>query len=103
MTDCEYIVEDEVCKKGGIAEALGWLRRKVKWIGRRNCPDDIFGRAFEEPCEHCGAHGRVLLIEFKRPGKKPNVTQKREIARLRAAGFEVHVVDNERDARRILR
>lgn len=103
MTDCEYIVEEEVCGEGGLAEIYGWLRRKVKWIGRRNAPDDIFGRAFVEPCKHCGAHGRVLLIEFKRPGKKPNITQRREIARLREAGFEVHVVDNVLDAERILK
>lgn len=106
MSQRESVLEDDVCGrrgKSGIAQALGWLVRKIKWIGRRGAPDNIFGRAFDEPCPHCGAHGRVILIEFKREGKEPKGQQAREIERLRAAGFEVYVIDNERDVRRVLR
>lgn len=38
--------------------------------------------------------GRVFFIEFKRAGKKPTKGQAREIARLKAQGVPVFVVDN---------
>jgi hypothetical protein len=84
----ESPIEDWVCDE---AEKAGWLVRKLKWIGRRSACDRFFAKG-----------GRVVLIEFKRTGKEPNVIQEREIARLQAAGVEVHVVDNPLAALRIL-
>lgn len=84
----EAPVEDWACDK---AEQAGWLVRKLKWVGRANACDRFFAK-----------DGRVVLIEFKSPGKKPNATQKREIQRLRDAGVEVHVVDNPLGALRVL-
>jgi hypothetical protein len=43
------------------------------------------------------AGGRVVFIEFKAPGKKPTPLQAAWHARLRALGFEVHVIDNVSD------
>lgn len=103
----EHVIESDVCgtdRKQGLAERLGWtIIRKLKWIGRRNAMDRFFARAYRKPCRECGARGRVVLIEFKRKGKKPNITQEREIARFRDAGVEVYVVDDLADAREILR
>jgi len=38
--------------------------------------------------------GRVVFIEFKAPGRKPTPLQAAWHAKLRALGFEVHVIDN---------
>lgn len=73
------------------AEADGWLVRKLAWIGRRNGPDRFFAK-----------DARVVLIEFKRPGAGARKGQDKEITALKAAGVEVHVVDNHLKALRIL-
>lgn len=75
------------------AEADGWYVNKVKWLGRRGAPDRLFAKA-----------GRVVLIEFKRPGKIGNTStgQNRELKLLKAAGVECHVIDNPLTAYRIL-
>lgn len=59
---------------------LGGDHRRVKWIGRSHAPDDLILLP-----------GRHLFVECKRPGETPRDGQLREHARLRAAGFEVHV------------
>jgi transposase len=41
--------------------------------------------------------GRATFIEFKAPGKKPTPLQAAWHSRLRALGFEVHVIDNVSD------
>lgn len=84
----EAPIEEWVCSK---AEEAGWLVRKLSWIGRRSGCDRFFAK-----------DGRVLLMEFKRPGGKANPTQEREIARLKTAGVEVHVVDGPLSALKIL-
>lgn len=84
----ETHVEVEVTLK---AEKRGWFWRKLQWIGRRDAPDKFFAKG-----------GRVVLIEFKRPGKAPRITQGHEHDRLRAAGVEVYVVDNVRQGLAIL-
>lgn len=84
----ESPIEEWVCGK---AEAAGWLVRKLGWIGRRNGPDRFFAK-----------DGRVVLIEFKRPGKDARPGQQREIKALKAAGVEVHVVDNPMAGLRVL-
>lgn len=63
------------------AKALGGDYRRVSWIGRNGASDDLILLP-----------GRHLLVECKKPGKKATEAQAREHERLRAAGFEVHVV-----------
>lgn len=84
----ESPIEEWVCDE---AEAAGWLVRKLRWTGRRNGPDRFFAK-----------DGRIVLIEFKRPGKGPRPGQEREIAALLNAGVEVHVVDNPIAGLRVL-
>ena len=84
----ESPIEDWVCSK---AEAAGWLVRKLAWLGRRNAPARFFAK-----------EGRVVLVEFKRPGGEPRPGQAKEARALRAAGVEVHAVDNPMLALRVL-
>lgn len=65
-------------------ESTGWLHRKVVYQGRRGAPDDWF----------FGPGARLVIIEFKKPRKKPKIHQAREHNRFRALGFKVYVVDN---------
>ncbi len=62
-------------------KALGGEYRRVSWIGRNGANDDLILLP-----------GRHVLVECKRPGKDATPAQAREHDRLRAAGFEVHVV-----------
>lgn len=74
------------------AQSRGWLVRKMKWIGRRNCPDRFYAR-----------NGRVVLVEFKKRGEQPREGQAREIETLEQYGVQVLVIDNYADARALLR
>lgn len=81
QTPGEGHVQKEVVR---FAEARGWLCRKMRYEGRRGCPD-----------YWClGSAGRLIVIEFKRPGKEAREQQAREIKRLRDLGFDAHVVDD---------
>jgi len=77
----EGYIEKEVCK---YAQKLGWRVRKVQYVGRRGRCDREFKRA----------PGQLVEIEFKDPNGKLSYAQKKEVAWLRANGFEVHVVDS---------
>lgn len=82
--ELETSVEDDVVT---FAERRGWLVRKMAYVGRRACPDRWFFKG-----------GRLVIIEFKRPGiTTADPLQVREHRRYAAAGFEVHVI-NSRDA-----
>lgn len=65
-------------------EAHGGLQRKLEWVGRRHGMDR-FVKFLGVP---------VVLVELKRPGKKPREGQEREIGRLRAVGVDVRVIDS---------
>lgn len=78
-----------------IAEANGWLVRKVAWAGRRAAPDRLFSKIVD-------CHPRPVLIEFKREGKDASTQQKREHHRLRESGIEVHVCDSITSALKVL-
>lgn len=65
-------------------KANGGHFRKVKWIGRRGCPDRLVW--WRAP----GA-----WIEVKRPGVKAENYQLREHERLRKDGWAVYVVDSK--------
>lgn len=75
------------------AEKAGFMHRKVVYQGRRGAPDDWY----------FGFHGRLVIVEHKRPGKKPDPHQEREIKRLRERGFDVRVVDSIEAAGRVFR
>lgn len=85
----ESYIETKVCEW---ARKNGWLVRKLQWIGREGAPDRFFAKV-----------GRIILVEFKRPGEKPRPSQDREIKRLREAGVEVAVVDDIDDGISLLK
>lgn len=74
-------------KDRGRAKADGWFVEKVMKTGRNGFPDRFYAKG-----------GRVVLMEWKRPGGVLSPQQELRIAELRAAGVEVYVVDNLEDA-----
>lgn len=74
--DIEKRVSDYAAKKG-------FWNRKFTSPQRRGVPDRVFAR-----------FGRVFWIEFKAAGKKPTPLQLAEIAKMRAVGLVVYVVDD---------
>jgi hypothetical protein len=78
--ELEKDIQQPVAK---FAESCGWFARKLAWFNSKDAPDYFFAKG-----------GRILLVEFKRPGGEPRDTQRQEIAMLRGAGVEVHVIDN---------
>lgn len=75
------------------AEKAGFLHRKVVYQNRRGAPDDWY----------FGPGERLIIIEHKRPGEKPEPHQQLEMDRLRALGFDVRVVDTVEKAERVFR
>lgn len=84
----EAAIEKPVCHR---AEKAGWFCRKVAWPGRNGAPDRVFIK-----------DGRVVWIEFKRPGEKPRLSQTLEHDRMKAAGAEVYTCDSVVEALKIL-
>lgn len=76
----ETEIEETVCRW---AEENGWLARKIAYPGRRGAPD-----------RHFYGHGRIVIVEFKRRGLKPDPHQAREHERLAKAGHAVHIIDS---------
>lgn len=85
----EKVIERKVCE---FAKQHGLLVYKFNSEARRSVPD----RLFVKP------DGHVFFIEFKRAGKKPTEGQEREIARLRAHGVPVFVIDNVDEGKRVV-
>lgn len=73
------------------AEADGWFVDKIMRTSRNSFPDRFYAKA-----------GRVVLIEWKKPGKPLSAQQRLRHTQLRDAGVEVHVIDNVKDANRVL-
>ena len=88
MFEREDEIEDECV---AIAEADGWLVRKMAYVGRRGCRDRDFYK-----------DGVLLMVEFKAPGEKTRKDQAEEHKVLKANGFVVHVIDNVDDFRGLL-
>lgn len=93
-------------------KALGGEVRKVKWIGRRGAPD----RLVMLPVETCQVRGhlrstrthtlreaRIIWVELKATGKKPEPHQLREHKRMRAMGQRVEVIDSIEGVDEVLR
>lgn len=73
------------------AKSRGWYADKIMRTGRRGFPDHLFIR-----------QGRVIFIEFKRPGEVPEPHQLKRHREIRCYGGEVFVVDSLEVAREIL-
>lgn len=71
------------------AKSTGWVVRKAHWPGRRGAPDRVFMKA----------PGRILFLELKQPGKKPDALQERELKLLRRLGFTAAWVDTLQKAK----
>lgn len=73
-------------------EARGALTRKLKWIGRRGAADRLV--VWPALRVDLGWKAQVDFVEVKALGKTPEDLQAREIARLRAMGCNVFVLDS---------
>lgn len=81
-----------------VKEAGGEIR-KVKWIGRRGCPDRFVGfstRVSNLMFPYC-------LVELKRPGKKLDDHQKREIKKLEKVGLYTFVIDTKQKVNKFIK
>lgn len=77
--ELEAGVQDDVIK---FAKDRGWLHRPFEI--KRGDPDDLFAKG-----------GRLILVEFKRPSvDRARRQQEKKHAEWRAAGIEVHLVNN---------
>lgn len=89
-------------------KAIGGEVRKVQWVGRRGAPDRCVmlpARRLSPSldCAWCNPSGRVLWVELKAPGQKPEPHQAREHARMRAMGQTVLVIDSFEGVEEMLR
>lgn len=69
------------------AELRGWFEVKIMQTSKRGFPDRLYAR-----------DGKIILVEYKRPGKEPTTQQAKRHRELRAHGVEVHAIDNLQDA-----
>lgn len=86
----EKVIEAKVVQ---YAQSLGMLVYKFTSPSRRSVPDRMF----------ITSTGTVWFIEFKRLGCLPKPSQEVEIAKIRAAGVKVFVVDNVEDGKNVVR
>lgn len=85
----ESVIEHDSMK---YAERMGWWEVKLMKCSKNGMPDRLLMR-----------NGRVIFIEFKRPGEEPDKQQRKRHAEIRAHKIEVYVVDRVDDAVEILR
>lgn len=74
-----------------VAKANGWVCEKIERTGRGGFPDRFYAK-----------QGRVVLVEWKRPGGRLSKQQVLRHAELRAAGVEVHTVYSLAEAELVL-
>lgn len=87
------MLESELQKKCvAYARGDGWWASKFVAQGRRSAPDYIFAK-----------NGRVIFIEFKRPGQHPTELQEAEHEKMRSFGLTVEVCDNLEFFKEVLR
>lgn len=84
----ESVVEGDTVNH---AVSTGWLTFKWKSANERGVPDRLF---FKD--------GKLLIVEFKSPGKEPTKKQMLIHGALRFAGFEVHIIDGVRQGKELL-
>ena len=85
----ESIVENYLCTNVGIN---GGITRKMVWQGRKGAPD--------RGCFFPG--GKLLMVETKAAGEKPEPLQIHEMETLRKLGFYVAWADTQVGIARIL-
>jgi len=85
----EKQIEKRVCE---FAHSLGVLTYKFTSPARRAVPDRLF----------ITPNGHVCFVEFKRKGEVPTPSQSVEIAKIRAHGVKVFVVDTVADGRNVV-
>lgn len=78
----EKVIEQKVCDH---AKKLGCLVYKFTSPSRRSVPDRLFILPEGRGC---------FFVEFKRGGQKPTKAQEIEIAKIRAQGATVFIIDN---------
>lgn len=74
------------------AEKRGWMVVKLMICNVDSMPDRLLMRK-----------GRVIFIEFKKPGETPTPKQAKRHREIRAQGIEVFAVDNEEEGNDIVR
>ena len=84
----ESVIEKRLCHE---AAARGWLCWKLHADSVAGIPDRLL----------LGPGGRTVFVELKRAGEKPRPIQNYQHERLRSLGFEVHVIDNVDDIRKV--
>ncbi len=89
MNPLEKEIEKRVCT---YARERKFLCYKFTSPAQSHVPDRIF----------ISPTGVVFMVEFKRRGKKPTPAQEIEIAKIRAKGVQVNVVDNVESGKRII-
>jgi len=85
------------------AEAKGWWALKLVAVGHRGFPDRWFIKEGAPLYQNGSGSPKIIIIEFKAPGKRARKLQVWVCDKLRDIGFEVHhQVDNWEDAAEIL-
>lgn len=75
-----------------VAKANGWVVEKIEKTGRSGFPDRLYIK-----------QGRVIFVEWKRPGGRLSKQQVLRHKELRDAGAEVHTVYSLAEAELVLR
>lgn len=83
----ESYIEKKVCE---CAKRNGWLTYKFSSPAQRGVPDRIFLKG-----------GSLKFVEFKAPGKRPTKLQLAIHARIRAERFEVFVINNIEEGKKL--
>jgi len=85
--------ESEIQEKVTLyATSIGLIPVRINVTGRKGWPDYLYGY-----------RGKVLFIEYKRPGEKPEPLQEYVHSQLREQWFPVLVVDNVERGKEILK
>lgn len=74
----------------------GWWARKFASPGNRSVPDCLFAK-------RTGQGSLKLAVEFKRPGKDPTEKQIEQHKLMRAAGWDVYVIDDVEEFKALFR
>lgn len=96
------MLEKKIEQKGHeYAREQGILHLKFTSPARAAVPDRLLLAPIPEFLRSLLAQ-YVRFVEYKRTGEKPTPAQIREHTRLREMGFQVDVVDNVSDAKRVI-
>jgi hypothetical protein len=91
MPQLKQLESDVEAKVVKYAKSRGCLERKMNGPGYRGWPDRLFGY-----------NGKIIWVEFKRPGKEPTNLQDYVHDRLERHGFDVKWVDSVADGKNLI-